>query len=287
MENRILVIGSSSWLGYLLLEELSLKFPQMQLASTIHKNKLKFNFNIKLYYFRNLQEYNIILKDFQPSLIINFLRGEDDQGMLLHNTIISYSKETNAYYIYASSALALDAYSSSKELTEEVLANGKSEYGLFKANCEQSLYDSSSKWCILRFASVQGCVQHKLTRNENLLIKLSKGEKIIVDRGVYQNRMFANLMIKGIVDLMNLKTEGIIHFGTIDNSDEVDFLQKQAEIFGYSPKLIEMSSVERNVNLVCVPNRIFNILGESFRVSEDDTLQSLSRIPDFKKYIKL
>jgi dTDP-4-dehydrorhamnose reductase len=283
MENRVLILGSSSWLGYLLIEELHSKFPQIQIAGTVYKNKIDFNFNVKLYHASNLQEYNNLLYDFQPTVIVNFLRGEDEDGMLLHKAIISYTKEVNAYYVYASSVLALDAYTS-KELTEDVLANGKSDYGLFKANCEQALYDSKSKWCVLRFASVQGWVNHKLTRNENLLLKMSKGEKITVDAGVYQNRMMANLMVKGIADLINLKTEGIIHFGAMDSSDEVDFLQKQAELFGYSTQLIERSSIERNVNLVCIPNRIFNILGESFRVYEEDTLKRLSDIEAFKKY---
>jgi dTDP-4-dehydrorhamnose reductase len=286
MQDKILVLGSTSWLGYLLLEELSIKIPQIPLASTIYKNKLDFNFNVKLFHASNSQDYNSILNEFQPTVIVNFLRGEDDNGMLLHKALINYAEKTEAYYIYASSALALDAYSGI-ELTENILANGKSDYGLFKAKCEQALYDSTSKWCILRFASVQGWVHHKLTRNENLLKNLSKGEKIIVDSGVYQNRMLANLMIKGIVNLIVFKTEGIIHFGTIDSSDEVNFLQKQAELFGYSSKLIERSPVDRNVNLVCVPNRIFNILGESYRVSEKDTLQNLSEITALKKYIKL
>ena len=286
MQDKVLVLGSTSWLGYLLLEELSMKIPQIPLASTIYKNKLYFNFNVKLFDASDLQDCNSILNEFQPTIIVNFLRGEDDNGMLLHKAVINYAEKSEAYYIYASSALALDAYSGI-ELTENILANGKSDYGLFKAKCEQALYDSTSKWCILRFASVQGWVHHKLTRNENLLKSLSKGEKIIVDSGVFQNRMLANLMIKGIVDLIFYKTEGIIHFGTIDSSDEVDFLHKQAELFGYSSKLIERSTVDRNVNLVCVPNRIFDILGETYRVSEKDTLQSLSKITELKKYIKL
>lgn len=283
MENKILVLGSSSWLGCLLLEELNLKFPNAQLAATVYKQKLDFNFNVKFYHAKSLENYISILNDFQPTVIVNFLRGEDNAGLLLHKTLIDYTKLRDAYYVYASSALALDAYAD-KELTEEVMANGKSEYGLFKATCEQYLYDSSSKWCILRFASVQGWINHKLTRNENLLLKLSKGEKIIVDKGVYQNRMLANLMIRGIADLINYKAEGIIHFGATDSSDEVDFLCRQAEIFGYSPKLIETSNTDRKVNLVCVPNRIFNILGESYRIKESDTLKDLSAIFELQKY---
>lgn len=283
MENKVLILGSASWLGNLLIEELHLKFPKIKIAGTVYKNKIDFNFNLKLYHASNLIEYNNILNDFQPTLMVNFLRGEDNNGLILHKALINYAEKTKTHYIYASSALALDAYSGI-ELTENLQANGKSDYGLFKAKCEQALYDSNSKWCILRFASVQGWVKHKLTRNENLLLKLSKNEKIIVDKGVYQNRMMANLMIKGIVDLINFKTEGIIHFGTTDSSDEVDFLRRQAEIFGYSPKLIEMSDNERNVNLVCVPNRIFNILGESYKIKESDTLKDLSAISDLQKY---
>lgn len=284
MNDKILILGSSSWLGYLLLEELSLNYSDVELASTVFNHKIKFNFNVKLYAARNLEDYEAILRDFQPTIIVNFLRGENDQGMLLHQSLIKYSKIENTYYLYASSALALDGYKNI-QLTENLLANGKSAYGLFKANCEQALYDSAINWCVLRFASVQGWVGHKITRNENFLMNLSKGQIITVDKGVLQNRMFANLMINGISKILENKNEDIIHFGTIDSSDEVDFLRKQAELFGYSPKLIESSAEERNVNLVCVPNRIFKLLGDSYKVSEADTLSSLLKILELEKYI--
>lgn len=283
MDDKILVLGSSSWLGFLLLEKLSLQFPNTQLAGTVHKHKLDFAFKLKLYNATQIEEYKYALSDFKPSIIVNFLRGEDSGGQFIHRTMIDYSLATDAYYVYASSALALDGYENI-DLTENLLAFSKSEYGSFKARCEEDLYNSSFKWSILRFSSVQGWVKHKITRNENLLIKLSKGEKIIVDKGVFQNRMSADLMIKGIAQLLKFKTEGIVHFGTTDSSDEFDFLRRQAELFGYSTKLIEESCHCRNVNLVCMPNRIFTILGESFMVLESDTLKSLIEMPNLKSY---
>jgi dTDP-4-dehydrorhamnose reductase len=283
MESKTLILGSSSWLGYLLLNELSLKFPNIYLAGTVYKQRIDVDVNIKFYFATNLEDYKQTLNDFKPTVIVNFLRGEGEEGQLIHRLMIDYSSHGNAYYLYASSALALDAYEG-RDLTENILAKSKSEYGQFKAKCEQILYDSRIDWCILRFASVQGWVKHKITRNENLLLKLSKGERIIVDKGVCQNRMLADLMIKGIAELINLRTQGIIHFGTADSSDEFDFLKRQAVVFGYSSELIERSNHERNVNLFCIPNRIYDILGESYKVMESDTLRSLSEIPQLKNY---
>lgn len=280
---KILVLGAASWLGYLLIEELSYIDGSYILAGTFNRQKVEFTKDVKTYYSTNLEKYKKIINEFEPTTIINFLRGEDEEGELICKFVSDYLKENGGYYVYASSVLALDGYNNI-DLTEEILAKAKSDYGIFKAKAEQNLYDSSGKWCILRFSSVQGWVPHKLTRNEIFVKKLAENEKISVDLGVFQNRMLADLMIKGISKLINLKTEGIIHFGTLDNSDEIDFLREQAKIFGFSSNLIEASANKRNMNLVCVPNRIFNILGDDFKIRERDTLNSLSQMEALKKY---
>lgn len=281
VQQKVLVIGASSWLGYLLLKKLHDFSPNLILAGTIHRQEINLNF-VQLVKVGKLGQYEKLLFDFQPTVIVNFLRGENEDGIELHNRIIKYTKKTGGYYVFASSALALDGYTG-RALTEDVLAQGKSPYGIFKAGCEQKLYDSSIKWCILRFASAQGWIDHKLTRNEIFLKKLKLGEEIKIDTGVIQNRMLAGIIVDGIVQLIEKKIEGIIHFGTIDSSEEVDFLKKQAELFGYSCNLIKEGK-ERNANLFTIPSKIYKLLGESYRQSEQDTLNGLLKFPALLKY---
>jgi dTDP-4-dehydrorhamnose reductase len=281
--DRILILGSSSWLGYLLLDKLKNKGDE--LAGTYHKNKVDFGKKVLLYNPLTLVDYKNLLNDFHPTVIVNFLRGEDQLGKLIHSSIIDYVADTQAYYLYASSILALDGYDINVELRENLTAYSKSTYGIFKAECEQNLYNSNIDWCILRFASVQGWVPHKLTRNEFFLQKLSKGIKTVVDQGVLQNRMFANLMVDGILDIINNRVTGIIHFGTSDSSEEIDFLRKQAELFGFSPKLVIEGKI-RKVNLVAVSERIYNLFGSKYLCSQEDTLKSLYKIKNLRNYIK-
>jgi hypothetical protein len=148
------------------------------------------------------------------------------------------------------------------------------------------MYGSSAIWTILRFSSLQGYSDIKFTRNENLLNNLSLGKAITVDTGVIQNRMMADLMISGLVKIIQQQVQGIIHFGTIDASDEVDFLRKQAVHYGYSEDVIKVSNLNRNVNLNCIPDTIIRLFGEKYNVKESDTLKQLTEINEFEKYIK-
>jgi dTDP-4-dehydrorhamnose reductase len=244
-----------------------------------------FAFNVELYVAKEPKDYREILSSFKPNSIVNFLRGEDENGFEIHKDMLTYSEKNRVHYIYASSALALDGYRDI-ELTESILANGISEYGAFKAKCEQTMYDSSSIWTILRFSSLQGYSDIKFTRNENLLHNLSLGKTITVDTGVIQNRMMADLMISGVVKIIEQKVKGIIHFGTIDTSDELDFLRKQAVNYGYSEDVIKASNLNRNVNLNCIPDTIIRLFGKEYNVKESDTLKQLWEINEFVKYIK-
>lgn len=280
MCNKILVLGSSSWLGYLLLQELHLKYPHFQLAGTVHQQKVKFDFSIELYVAQNTADYIELLNKFEPTVIVNFLRGEDESGLQLHREIIEWSGQRNSHYIYASSVLALDAYKETP-LTENLEAKSSSPYGKFKAQCERDLYGSKIDWTILRFASVQGYVPHKSTRNEIFLNKLFKKQEVVVDRGIIQNRILASHLISGVQDLIKDRVDGIIHFGAEDSSEEYYFLKEQAKLFGFQENLVK-SGNPRLVNLVAIPYKIYSLYGQRYRVKEQQTLQGLAEIQQLK-----
>lgn len=283
MKQKILVLGSSSWLGSALLNRLSLS--TYQLISTVFRTQIEFNFDIEIVKAESLKDYQDILKSYNPEVIVNFLRGENEEDYDIHKNFINYCSATNSHYIYASSALALDAYDN-VDLTEHILAKSVSEYGIFKGNCEQMLYDSKICWSVLRFSSLQGYCAHKFTRNEAFLNRLHKGEDIYIDSGVYQNRMFVDDMILIVEKIIEDKINGIIHIGTIDTSEEIDFLRKQANLFGYSSDRVKSNGNIRNVNLNCKPKTILELSDGSFKVTEEDTLKRINSIKEFDKYRK-
>ena len=275
-KNRVLVLGASSWLGYILLQQLASK--DVKVSGTIFKSNIIFSSNVVIHRIKNIEDYDLIFNSFQPTVIINFLRGEDEQGFQLHQNIIQYCNNNSCHYIYASSALALDAYQNT-DLVESLEAKSVSPYGIFKANAERELYDSNISWCVLRFASVQGWVPHKKTRNQVFLEKLKNGTEVLVDQGIVQNRILASLLIEGIIDLMNDKVTGIVHFGAEDDSEEFHFLQNQALAFGFKTDFIKEIS-PKNVNLVAKPARIYELYGNKYKVSEKDTINGLLEIKE-------
>ncbi|MFD0763851.1 hypothetical protein ACFQZI_03255 [Mucilaginibacter lutimaris] len=283
-QEKVLVLGAASWLGFLLLNKLALSEPSFALGGTLHNLDVDFTSPVKKFKPVDLSDYQQVIDDYDPDVIVNFLRGEDEQGAGIHQYCITHIAKKSGYYVYASSVLALDGYSG-VPLTEDLKANGISEYGAFKAACEETLQASSINWCALRFASLQGWVPHRITRNEGLLKKLKDGQTITVDRGVVQNRMLASHMIDGVAALIEKRVTGIIHFGTTDSSEEYTFLQDQAKLFGYPTELI-VGGATRDVNLVAIPKRIYEVLGHNFMTTQQDTLQGILQIPELRKYIK-
>lgn len=283
LKRKILILGSTSWLGSALLKRLNLNKEDYQLITTVYKNRIDLDVNIEIVEAQELKDYQTALQTFKPNQIVNFLRGENEEGYNIHRSIIDFCNKEGSHYVFTSSALALDAYDNIN-LTEDLLAKSKSEYGIFKGNCEEMLYESNIDWTVLRFSSLQGYCSHKDTRNEAFLKRLFNGENIFVDSGVIQNRMFVDDMILIVEKVIEMTIKGIIHIGTIDTSDEIDFLRKQATLFGYNPERIQESGNQRNVNLNCIPSKIHELFGEDFMLYEDNTLERINSIKEFDKY---
>ena len=268
-----------------MLNRLNTNKEEYQLITTVYKNKIELNADIEVVNAQELKDYQVALENFNPNVIVNFLRGENEEGYNIHKSIIDFCNKDKSHYIYASSVLSLDAYEKIN-LTENILAKSLSEYGIFKENCEKMLYHSTVDWTALRFSSLQGYCAHKHTRNEALLNRLFNGEDIYVDSGVIQNRMFVDDMILIVEKIIERTIKGIIHIGTIDSSDEIDFLRKQANLFGYSSDRIKESGNQRNVNLNCIPFKIHELFGDDFKLNEKNTLERINNIKEFDKYRK-
>jgi len=280
-QRTVLVLGASSWLGYELIQKIASS--KYTVVGTVFKSTVNFAKGCRIERLPySVEAYARCINEIQPDVIINFLRGEDEIGSQIHQLVINFSAQHNSHYVYASSALALDGYSNTA-LTEELKAKSNSPYGQFKANCEQKLTASVIDYTILRFASVQGWVPHKATRNQVLLEKLEKKIPVIVDRGVRQNRILASLLIEGICLIIRDKVTGIVHFGSQDDSEEYHFLQAQAELFGYDKQQIKAGQ-ERQVNLVVIPKRMISLYGDKFVVYEKDTLHGLVQLEGLKKH---
>jgi dTDP-4-dehydrorhamnose reductase len=279
---KMLIMGVSSWLGYLLAHEIHHRSWPVEIVCTVRSTLPSLPQGITPKRIASQEQYEALIESEKPDLIVNFLRGEEKADLRLHDRMVAYCRNTNAKYVYASSVLALDGYKGI-ELTEDLPAKSKSPYGIFKGECEQRIQKSGIRHLILRFASVQGWVPHKKTRNQAFLEKVSSGKTVRVDTGVMQNRFLADDLIACILDLVADDINGVIHIGTEDASSEVDFLRNQAIAFGLSPEQIVEGPL-RDVNLVAKPIRLFELFGNRYRRLEADTLAALVRCPGLNQY---
>ena len=244
-ERSVFIAGGRSWIGYHLTNCLEALHWQVS-ASSSQPSAAGFS---KL---ATVQDVDALLSRASPAVIVNLLIGIDEEHWKIHQAFLRWAQENKAHYIYASSALALDAYRG-EPLHEEMPANAVSEYGRFKARCEGSLHEARSlDASILRFASIHGWSPYKDTRTEVLLRKVAAGETIEVSPGVIQNRLTDTILCSAIANIVDRRELGTFHLGPVDSSEEIEFLRSLATAFGHSDSGITAGE-QRDVNLVVIP----------------------------------
>ena len=181
-----------------------------------------------------------------------------------------------------SSSNALDG-DPSRPHEENELANGGSEYGKYKAECEEFLYEHNPSACIIRFPATHGYAPNRIARTETFLQKLKKGETVPVARGIYQNRPFVGHLAKMMSKVIFDKHSGVFHLGTKEQSEEYDFLRRVALAFGYDE--VQLSEGEQyDFHMTVYPKRIYELYGSEFELSEEDTIRQLKNCNDLKFY---
>lgn len=279
----VLILGITSWIGFRLTERLQAQSGEWHVAGTSRTSDAVGGLNAELHKAATKPGIKRVLETTQPRIVINLLRGEDADGMAVHRAVLEWCADNDAVYCYASSALALDAYSDIL-LTEGLPARGISPYGQFKQACEVALQARPDcRSLILRFASIQGWVPHKTTRNEAFLRKLAAGEDVVVDCGVFQNRILDRTLAAAVVDLLAAGVTGVVHLGAADASEEYNFLRRVAEAFGYDSAHVKPGP-SRSVNLVVQPRRLYQLFGDRYRVTEEQAVRALLDYEGLRRY---
>jgi len=224
-----------------------------------------------------------LIDNYRPVAVVNLLRYENELGMAIHGSVIESCARFGLIYCFASSALALDA-SPARDLTEDVPACSCSPYGQFKQVCEEALLSQPDcQSLILRFSSIHGWSPHKPSRTETLLRKLANNQLVTVDQGVRQNRMLDTTLASAMANLLRVQAVGVVNLGTNDSSEEVVFLKRVASAFGLDSELIQLGQ-QRATNLVVRPQRIYELFGNRYKCTEQDTIDGLLACPDLASF---
>lgn len=287
---RAVIFGGRSWIGYQLATQLQRLGWSVLCTTTSVQTVLPHPQNdqwnqpelcpVEYVTLQSSDEASQLLLREQPSVVINLLIGTTEVDFNLNQTIASLSEQVGAYYVYASSALALDGYEN-EPLVESLPPRSVSEYGVFKGRCEQDLENRSGLAAlILRFSSIHGWSPWKDTRTVVLLKKAARGERITVNQGVMQNRCTDIRLTESIVALIQKRATGVAHLGTSDCSEEYVFLNRLANAFGFDGENIVLDQ-PRAINLTVIPDLGVHPNGA---ILEADTISELRLSSDLAPY---
>lgn len=281
---KILILGASSWIGHYLITALNKPSIQkkIEILGTFCQNKPTLLCAWIPFDYRSSDSLFNALSEFRPDVVVNLLGGTDEALFQFHKKLAERLHNTSTLYVFMSSSMVFDGDPSHRHAETDPI-NGISVYGKFKANCEKVLQDSSKNYAIIRISAVHGFAPNKISRTERFLKRLSLGEKVEIDSGVFQNRLFIADMAEMLCALILRSAVGIFHFGAIDQSEEVEFLGKLAGAFGYSKAQLVLKPGPVKY-LTVVPEMVFDVLGSGFRKTEEETIQKILDTPEFKQY---
>jgi len=281
--NKILILGSSGWISHYLITSLKKHFGDCQILGSCVNHRPEHDIDFFKASSSQIEIIDEQINIFSPTIVINMTRGEDDGGFALHEYLIDSSKSSGFHYNYFSSFNALDANLESEHYEDE-LPNASSDYGKFKAKCENELTNSAENYSIFRFGATHGWAPNRHSRTESFLETMLSGESITVDTGVLQNRLATNHMADMMAAVLLKKGEGVFHFGAIDGSEEVEFLRNLAESFGHPREQI-ITGKENLCNALMIPERTLQLIGKEYEKSEEDTIFAVRHMIRLAPYL--
>lgn len=277
--NRALVLGASGWLGHRLWDALG---DDCERLGIYHHHEPVFSGET----IRTAnKDHDGILRHvirYAPTHLFNLARGESEADFDLHRRLIDLCSQEAIHYSYASSFNACDADVSTSH-KESDLPNATTAYGQFKARCELALMEGSVAHAIFRFPMVHGWAPHRETRTVAFLRRLSANEPVQVPVGLVQNRIADTQLARMMVSIARHSGQGVFHLGAVDHSDEVDFLRSLALAFGYPTSLVQPGDDEP-CNAVMIPQKVFDLGGDSLRCTEQDAIAALVNDPQLQRY---
>lgn len=280
---KILLLGSSGWVAHYLIPSLQKHISGCQILGSVVNNTPEHNIETFKATSDDLEVIDAKIKGFSPDIIVNMTRGEDDNSFQLHKLLIESCNSNDIHYNYFSSFNALDA-NKEQEHYEDDLPNAQSEYGIFKAKCENELSKSSNNHSIFRFGATHGWAPNRLSRTETFLEHMLSGESLTIDTGVLQNRLATNHMAHMMAAVLEKSGEGVFHFGAVDGSEEIDFLRDLAESFGHSKEQI-VEGATNVCNALMIPERTLQLIGKDYEKTEADTIHAVRHMIRLSQYL--
>lgn len=277
------VLGASGWVGHYLVPELSRKNPDAEILAVSGKRAPSFAPEKNVRLVRAESGFASLLALLPRVTLVHLGRGEEENDFTEHRQLIGAVNAKGGRYLYASSFNAVDAVLD-RPHEESDPPGAQSDYGRFKARCEEELARSCERWAAFRFAAIHGWAPNRAARTQAFLGKLRAGEPVKVQRGVRQNRCFVGDLAAQIALLATEPgVQGTFHLGTRDASEELDFLRNLAAAFGYGDELVVEDGFSQ-CDAEMVVGKLRALFPNYELPAEADTVAKVAAQPELKQF---
>ncbi len=184
-----------------------------------------------------------LLQAVKPQVIISCMRGDFAAQLCLHRRLTKFLKgKEDSRLIYFSTANVFDNSLTAPHYENDTL-DAKSEYGVFKMQCEALLREALGSRCvILRIPEVWGKDCPRLSAMKAMA---KNGQAIHVYENDFLNYTLDSQIADCVQEILQKDLRGVFHVGTSDMCSHAEFRRKIAKQLHLAP-LFEAERSEEN-----------------------------------------
>lgn len=215
---------------------------------------------------------NEILRTVKPGFVASCLRGDFEKQLALHAKAAEYLGKNGGKLFFFSTANVFDN-DLSRAHDEGDPPDPKTEYGVFKAECEKMLTAMlCENACILRLPQVWG---KDSPRMKALFSALRKDEAIVVYPGLIYNTNTDAMAARQLHAVMDRDLSGIFHLAAEDTVSHRDFYCGLAGRLGFPRAKVKESFEQAGTFALSSKRR--GELPAGFRFSNASVIEYLTR----------
>ena len=264
---KVLIFGGSGYLGNTIFKELN---PFYDVYGTYNKN-IDFKKNKRFYNFNLKNNFNQILNEVNPNLIISSLKGDFNDQIFFHEKLIMHCDKKNIKLLFISSSNVFDSFTNFPSYENDKTFS-ESIFGRFKINIENKILRMRSKnWLILRSPMIFDKNSHRI---RDIINKSNESISIEIFPNLIVNLNSAKIFAKQIHYIISRKINGIVHHGCNDlvNHDEFIFsIVKNLKLKKVNYKYVYTTNENRYLALFSKQN----IFPNHLQFSYNDLLKDL------------
>ena len=242
--DRVLILGGSGLVGTAVIREMD-KDGGFDVFSTYYSHPAGLNPGRDLPLdVEDPESIGRALQIARPGLVVSCLRGDFAKQLEVHQRVAEYLKEHGGRFCFFSTTNVFDN-DLSRPHTESDPLDAQTEYGRFKAECEQQLRAALGDGaCILRLPQVWGKDSPRLRA---LLSALRSQAEIVVYPNLFHNTNTDVMIAKQLCYVITHQLAGIFHLAAEDVVNYKTFYAELSAKLGFPDAVLKEETEEAGI----------------------------------------